>query len=202
MLHESKILAISHAFRNGISGSSEDGVITVRRSGSLLVRGAILAAVMLATLWPASATMPRSGVELCVLCGDFGLADAIVNVVLFVPLGLAFARPGRSWWASLASLAERLDVPDRFGRVHRFRAVPHGCRVDRPCAAAGGVLAAPLTRLPGRPHAGRFGRGHRTGGGLDRAAGPSYSRRLRGRDPYGLDTVPDRTANPSALGSR
>jgi hypothetical protein len=54
-----------------------------RRSGSLLA-GAGLAAILLATLWPSDDAV--SGVfEWCVPCGEFGLSDAIANVLLFAP---------------------------------------------------------------------------------------------------------------------
>ncbi|MGA2382672.1 MAG: VanZ family protein [Gemmatimonadales bacterium] len=49
---------------------------------------ASLGVVLGATLVPGSG--PDTGTfQWCVLCGDFGLADAIANVVLFVPLGIA-----------------------------------------------------------------------------------------------------------------
>ena len=38
----------------------------------------------------------------CLICGDRGLADAIVNVILFIPLGVAVALTGRSTLAALA----------------------------------------------------------------------------------------------------
>jgi hypothetical protein len=38
----------------------------------------------------------------CLICGDRGLADAIVNVILFMPLGAAAALTGRSTLAALA----------------------------------------------------------------------------------------------------
>jgi hypothetical protein len=42
-----------------------------------------------------------SGNPACLICGDGGLADAIVNVILFIPLGAAAALTGRSTLAAL-----------------------------------------------------------------------------------------------------
>lgn len=50
-----------------------------------------LAAIGYATLTP-SAHEGASGWDGCILCGDRGLADALLNVVLFGPLGMALAR--------------------------------------------------------------------------------------------------------------
>lgn len=86
-----------------------------RRSGAFIVYTLVLAA---ATLWPRE----RSGVDtlsLCLICGDRGTADAILNVLLFLPLGLL--APVRRWvpallLAVLASTAIellQLAVPGR-----------------------------------------------------------------------------------------
>lgn len=53
--------------------------------------GAYLGLILLATLTPGSGPMAPTG--LCLLCGERGLADAILNVALFVPLGLGM----RGW---------------------------------------------------------------------------------------------------------
>jgi hypothetical protein len=50
-----------------------------------------LAAVLAATLTP-SAEQGALGWDACILCGDRGLADALLNVALFLPLGAALAR--------------------------------------------------------------------------------------------------------------
>ena len=62
-------------------------------SVSLLIGS--LAGILGATLVPASG--PDTGTfNWCLLCGSFGLADAIANVVLFVPLGIGLRCSGTS----------------------------------------------------------------------------------------------------------
>lgn len=79
---------------------------------------AYLLALAAVTLWPRE----PSGVEvlpLCLICGDRGTADAILNVLLFVPLGLL--APVRRWVPALllaaavsaAIEALQLAVPGR-----------------------------------------------------------------------------------------
>ena len=56
---------------------------------------AMLALILLATLVPSSD--PDSGLfQRCVLCGEFGLADAIANVLLFLPLAIGVYGAGAS----------------------------------------------------------------------------------------------------------
>ena len=50
------------------------------------------------TLWPVE-PLPVDPPTLCLLCGDRGLADAILNVVLFLPIGLLLS--GRRWPVAL-----------------------------------------------------------------------------------------------------
>jgi hypothetical protein len=38
-----------------------------------------------------------------VACGDAGLADLLLNAILFVPLGIVLHRAGARWWVALAS---------------------------------------------------------------------------------------------------
>lgn len=59
------------------------------------------ALVLLATLYPTEATGGASSYE-CVLCGERAIADALVNVILFLPLGAALALPGRRLVVALA----------------------------------------------------------------------------------------------------
>lgn len=62
-----------------------------RRAGTLLAAASVLAIASL-TLFP---TGDRSaGPTLCLLCGERGLADAILNVLMFVPLGVGLALRG------------------------------------------------------------------------------------------------------------
>ena len=53
---------------------------------------AIVGVILVATLAPAGAT--ATSPFGCVLCGEFGLADAIKNVILFMPLGIALTLHG------------------------------------------------------------------------------------------------------------
>ena len=59
------------------------------------------ALVLVATLYPMESAGDGGNIG-CLICGDRGLADAIVNVVLFMPLGAAAALTGRSTFAALA----------------------------------------------------------------------------------------------------
>ena len=77
--------------------------------------------VLAATLYPAEAMGDGGGVG-CLICGDRGLADAIVNVILFMPLGAAAGLAGRSTRTALL-----------VGAI-----------------LSGGVEAAQMTLIPGR----------------------------------------------------
>jgi hypothetical protein len=76
----------------------------MRALGSRAARAFIFIAaafVLIATLYPMEAAGGGGDIA-CLLCGDGGLADAIVNVILFVPLGAAAALTGRSTLAAVA----------------------------------------------------------------------------------------------------
>jgi len=65
----------------------------------------VLAVVLVATLTPASASTPTANFW-CVACGEFGGLDVFNNVVMFVPLGFAFAlATDRRWRSILACVA-------------------------------------------------------------------------------------------------
>jgi hypothetical protein len=75
-----------------------------RSLGSRTARAFIFIAaalVLVATLYPMESAGDGSN-SLCLICGERGLADAIVNVILFMPLGAAAALTGRSTLAALA----------------------------------------------------------------------------------------------------
>jgi hypothetical protein len=63
----------------------------LRRLG-LLVTIAALATITLATLLPEPGRAPGS--HFCLVCGSFGGVDAVLNVALFVPLGVGLALVG------------------------------------------------------------------------------------------------------------
>ena len=54
-----------------------------------------MAMVLAATLTPTQGSEPTAGL-LCFACGPRGAADALLNILLFVPLGLLFSTAGRS----------------------------------------------------------------------------------------------------------
>ncbi len=54
--------------------------------------------VGLLTLFPTPRGRPRPPDPLvCIFCGDFGGVDFLLNILLFVPLGLGLALAGFSW---------------------------------------------------------------------------------------------------------
>ena len=63
-----------------------------------------LGLIAIATLTPLGGDHARR-LSLCVGCGDFALADALVNIALFVPLGCAFAFRGLRTHRALAWIA-------------------------------------------------------------------------------------------------
>ena len=118
-----------------------------------------LAAIVAATLTP-SASEGAAGWDGCVLCGDRGLADALLNLALFAPLGAALARRGMRMPAALvlaAALsafveAAQLAIPGRdpsppdllFNALGAAAGYAAGARIDgllRPSPRAAGRLA-------------------------------------------------------------
>jgi VanZ like family len=66
----------------------------------LLVGSVVL--VLVATLWPAESESPATWEQVfCPFCGRAALADALANVVLFLPVGVALALTG---WARRGAL--------------------------------------------------------------------------------------------------
>jgi hypothetical protein len=64
------------------------------------------------TLYPSVGPLP-SGFHRCLLCGEYGLADFIDNVILFVPLGFALRLAGmRRWsaWLLMAAMAVGIET--------------------------------------------------------------------------------------------
>ncbi|HEX6910800.1 MAG TPA: VanZ family protein, partial [Longimicrobium sp.] len=118
-----------------------------------------LAAIVLATLTP-SASEGAAGWDGCLLCGDRGLADALLNVALFAPLGAVLARRGVRaplalvLAAALSALVEaaQLGIPGRdpsppdllFNALGAAAGYAVGVRMDallRPSARVAGRLA-------------------------------------------------------------
>lgn len=76
------------------------GLIHFRRVPATLQQrwflAAAVAAILSATLFPISGGDPEPWLG-CVLCGERGIADALINVLLFLPLGAALAAAGMPW---------------------------------------------------------------------------------------------------------
>jgi hypothetical protein len=70
-----------------------------RRSLGLLL-GAIVLVILSVTLWP-TATGRHNGWQWCLLCGERGSGDALLNIALFVPLAVVLTLGGRGPWATL-----------------------------------------------------------------------------------------------------
>lgn len=125
------------------------------RVGSLLP-GLVVAAILVLTLWPLG---PRPAFDDDRLSVRFGLADAVRNVLLFVPLGIALARRGRGLAAVALSAAllsgaielAQVVIPGRYGNL-----------ADLVSNATGALLGAALARTapgwlrPGRRAAARL----------------------------------------------
>lgn len=55
------------------------------------VRFAVVAAIFVATLVPSGTAGIGGGPVICIVCGERGLADVLLNILLFLPLGATFA---------------------------------------------------------------------------------------------------------------
>lgn len=64
---------------------------------------ASIALVLAATMVPTSA--PDQPFSTCILCGEHGGADAVANVVMFLPFGLAFGALTRRLWTTVLGAA-------------------------------------------------------------------------------------------------
>ncbi len=60
-----------------------------------------LLAILVATLTPGKPSA-SAGWQWCLVCGERGVADVLVNIVLFIPLGAALGAAGLGWWRVLA----------------------------------------------------------------------------------------------------
>ena len=123
--------------------STSDGV---RRIARITAVGLIL----ILTLPPETAGGSGTLSPWCLVCGAWGTADLILNVFLFVPLGLAVARPGRGPGAVAAALlagatlsgfveSVQFFVPGRYPTLADVVANGTG-------AAAGGILGTTHSR--------------------------------------------------------
>ncbi len=79
-----------------VSTHHEPGGHPIRPPWKRVATGLYLLLVGLLTLTPASGQIAPTG--FCLLCGERGLADAMLNLVLFLPLGFAF----REWTGAVS----------------------------------------------------------------------------------------------------
>lgn len=83
------------------------GVQMVRQANNVgpwrWAAGAVLIAVLLATLRPGSLAV-ESWIRECLICGPFGVADVVRNVLLFVPLGFVLPRALGSYWRAFLAM--------------------------------------------------------------------------------------------------
>ena len=101
-----------------------------------------VSAILVLTLIPVSGDTPQ-GVSICIICGDRGLADAVLNMILFAPLGVALAlHQRRPMSVAIAALLLSLSVeslqiviltctPGRFDHVGSAETLRFGEAVDR-----------------------------------------------------------------------
>ena len=72
--------------------------------------GTVVALILGVTLFPVSGADPER-LTACLICGSRGAADAILNVMLFLPVGVALALLRRSWrYAAIAALLLSLGI--------------------------------------------------------------------------------------------
>ena len=125
-----------------------------------------LVVIALATLWPAetTVTLPAS----CIFCGQFGGVDFALNVVLFVPLGVALRWLLGSWRSSRPyrrchNAADRNTSVEAHSRARCFVRRPPGEHVRDDARRVAGDGGSSLDRLDGdsgpTPH-GRMGPDH------------------------------------------
>lgn len=154
---------------NGMVRPGRSGVCAAMRTDRIVL-AASLALIALATLVPTS-SLPTHGIDLgCLLCGDRGTADALLNVALFLPLGWSLAGWRGVVVAALAGAAlsgtvelAQVRIPGRFSTVGDIvwntagAALGAGLRkrprLRRPAALATGLLGlgAPLVLLAPDP---------------------------------------------------
>ena len=119
-----------------------------------LIVGASLAAIALLTLLPASGNNTTSGFA-CVFCGQLATADAILNMLLFVPLGVGLALIGfqlRTAFLVAAFLSGGIDIlqlniPGRDPSTGDLLSISLGCALGfAVIAGSPGGMSAPLGR--------------------------------------------------------
>jgi hypothetical protein len=90
----------------------------------LVITLASLAAIAAATLVPQSGT--AIGSHFCLICGEFGAVNGILNVLLFLPLGIGLALSGLPWKRALLGtflLTALIEIGQFFVIPGRYSAI-------------------------------------------------------------------------------
>lgn len=130
--------------RIGVAGAPQGVGGAGRAWGPLLLLS--LLAIGLATLTPGGASAHGTGrVSACLLCGERGAADAVLNVLLFVPLGMALGLSPRRRWLILALVPPVLSLAVE--AVQLLLPARQSALGDLVANSAGGWLGLAGTRL-------------------------------------------------------
>lgn len=134
-----------------------------------ILRGwaAVVAGTLILTL--PSDLLSMAALEICVMCGDAVLSDAINNIVLSVPLGLALASvgPWRRPWRLLLLLSLGIEIaplsaPRRYSAVSDVVTNTAGAVLGGICQRDGTLTFEQRSRASHRRRASASGRNLRT----------------------------------------
>ncbi len=155
------VAGAQHGAAGGRAASPGRGWRRRARTPALLLA---LVVILLVTLVPGDG--PRGEVALCLLCGDRGAADLLLNVALFLPLGVALALRRGSVLRlalvppllSLAIEATQLAIPGRHTMLADLTANAAGGWIGL-LAARDALRRAPLGERPSGLWAAAWGAG-------------------------------------------
>lgn len=119
---------------------------------------AAAAPILWLTLMPGRETDVMDATPLCVVCGTRGIADGLLNIALFVPLGWALAAGGRSprralvigLLLSAGIEVAQLFLPNRFPSIGDVLYNGAGAGLGALLWAAGAAWLRPAALRPGR----------------------------------------------------
>jgi hypothetical protein len=115
------------------------------RSAGLVITTASLIAIAFATLMPEPSTGVQS--HFCLVCGSFGTVDIILNIVLFVPLGVGLALTGvigTRAAIAMCALSALIEITQFFLIPGRDSTIG-----DVVTNTFGGILGFAIARYPG-----------------------------------------------------
>lgn len=126
------------------------------RPGGRAATAASLLVILLVCLFPTSGEVPTS-IRLCLICGERGTTEFLLNMVLFLPFGLAVRRmTGSMVWASAAALvvsmgveALQIWIPGRVPALGDLVANTAGGAMGGALWAQGRRILSPTPRLRG-----------------------------------------------------